>query len=136
MTKMFGEMTGEEVMNLFHKVSKEVSEAEAAGNHRSAMLMIPKSTFVALVGEFKDCLNRKFFFELGRSLQLEENQDSVGKTVPQKYRADYEDGVHQRQVVQQLMDDKCKSCEKNTRFVSLNSVRGKVFIGREQEKEK
>ena len=134
MTKMYGEMSGEEVMNLFHKLSAEVEAAEAAGNHRHAMLMIPKTTFVALVSEYKDCLNRKFFFELGRSMQLQENQESVAKTVPEKYRADFEDGVQQRKVVEQLMDDKCNTCEMIKRFVSVRGVRGKVFIGKKEVK--
>ena len=134
MTKMYSEMSGEEVMNLFHKSSIELTEAEAAGNHRQAMLMIPKSTFVALVAEYKDCLNRKFFFELGRSVQLQETRDNVSKTVPEKYKADFEDGVQQRLVAEQLMVDKCNSCEKIKRFVSVRGIRGKVFIGQKEVK--
>ena len=134
MTKMYGEMSGEELMNLFHKSSAELAEVEAVGNHRTSMLMIPKSTFVALVAEYKDCLNRKFFFELGRSVQLQETRDDVGKTVPEKYKADFEDGVQQRLVAEQLMVDKCNSCEKIKRFVSVRSIRGKVFIGQKEVK--
>ncbi len=134
MTKMYGEMSGEDVMSLFHKIGTEIAEAEAAGNHRHAMLMIPKTTFVALVAEYKDCLNRKFFFELGRSVQLQENRDAVIKTVPEKYRADFEDGIHQRLVVEQMMTEKCNSCEKIKRFVSVRGIRGKVFIGQKEVK--
>lgn len=130
MTKMYGEMTGDEVMSLFNKMRKDL---EANHDHRKEMVMIPKSTFVAIVSEYKDCLNRKFFFELGRSLQLEENQDSIRKSVPAKYIADFQDGVKQRAAVQQLMAAQCANCTK--RFVSVRGVRGRVFIGAEKAKQ-
>lgn len=134
MTKMYGEMSGEEVMNLFHKISNEVAEAHKAGHTRHGMVMLPKTTFVSLVNEYKDCLNRKFFFELGRAVQLQENRDTVGKTVPDKYRPDFEDGIQQRVVVEQMMTEKCNSCEKIKRFVSVRGIRGKVFIGKQEVK--
>ena len=125
MTKMFGEMTGADVMDMYHKFDEELKSSH--NDTRTSMVMVPKSTFVAIVSELKDCLNRKFFFELGRSLQLEENQESVLKTIPPKYQADYQDGIQQRESIKQLMADQCNSCTK--RFISVKGLRGKVFIG-------
>ena len=136
MTKMYGEISGEEVMNLFHKISEEIDANRKAGNHQHGDVMIPKTTFVAIIGEYKDCLNRKFFFELGRSMQLQENQESIRKMVPEKYRQDFEDGIHERKVVEQLMDNKCNTCEKVKRFVSVRGLRGKVFIDRNKKEVK
>ena len=129
MTRMFGPMQGDDLMELARQL-----EVEIAGNPTAAQsqVMIPKGTLVALVNDLRDGMNRRFFYELGRSLQLEENREAAKEKVPAKYHGDFDLGVQERKQLN-LNEERCDEC--SFKATALRTMRGRVHFVRRVNKE-
>lgn len=126
MTKMLGSMTAGDVHDLVRTWEHELSTG--AGND---MVMLPKDTMVALFAEMKDLINKKMFFELGRTIQLDETRDTALSKIPSKYTREFEDGVRVKKVEEELLT-KCDSCVYKIRnghlARSVKTTRGNVYF--------
>lgn len=129
MTKMYGSMAGVDLIHL-----AQSAEQDIVNNPDSAdkFVMLPKGTLVALVNELKDCLNRKFFFELGRSLQLDESRGQVVANVPPKYLDEFNDGVGEREKIKNFATEQCNTCE--YKVTSVDTMQGRVYIASDKNK--
>lgn len=129
MTRMFGPMQGDDLMKLARQL-----ETEIAGNPVAAQgqVIIPKGTLVALVNDLRDGINRRFFYELGRSLQLEENREAAKEKVPAKYHGDFELGVQDRKQLN-FSEEHCNDC--TFKSTALRTMRGRVHFVRHINKE-
>lgn len=123
MSKTFGTMTSDEVLKHYDELQHQIDENDAEG---SKLMMIPKCVFVALVSEIKDLANRRFFFELGRTIRLSENQEATLKNVPEKYKREFLDGVGVARTLENA-DDRCLRCYKAK---TINTARGKVYVAK------
>lgn len=128
MTKMYGSLTGSEVQELAERLAKEITNDPDSSNRS---VMVPKSTLVALVTELKECMSRKFYFELGRSIQLEESRLATEKTIPKRFVGEFNDGFLCGEHSQTRQ--KCESCQ--FRIKTLDVMNGKVYLATGKEKQ-
>lgn len=129
MTKMYGSITGADLMQMVHEAESDIAKNP---NAAEKFVMLSKGTLVAVVNDLKDCLNRKFFFELGRSLQLDESRGQAISNVPERYLADFNDGLFERDKIKNLESARCNSC--HYKVTAVETMRGKVYIASEQNK--
>jgi hypothetical protein len=118
MTKRFGAMTGKELDELY---SKHLIGYRSS--NEDPQISINRSTLVSIIREMKDAANSKFFFELGRSLSLEESIERTKQHVPPQYLADFEDGVD------------AGKCKRHS-FKTINVIRGRITICSEAQHNK
>lgn len=123
MTKMYGSLTGSEVQELTERLAKEIANDPDSSNRS---VMVPKSALVALVTELKDCMSRRFYFELGRSIQLRENWQETMEKVPVRFLAEFNDGFS----CSAGNRESCDSCQ--YKIKTLDTLTGKVFIASEK----
>lgn len=129
MTKMYGSITGADLMQMVHEAEADIAKNPDAADK---FAMLRKGTLVAVVNDLKDCLNRKFFFELGRSLQLDESRGQAINNVPERYLADFNDGVGEREKIKNFATEQCNTCE--YKVTSVDTMQGRVYIASDKNK--
>ena len=130
MTKMYGSMRGDELLQLVSEIEQQIESDPTQANN---FAVVPKDTLVALVQDLKDAMNRRFFYELGKTFRLMENQQSAKTMVPPRYEADFEMGVRERQLAE-VSEEKCNACR--FKVAAVRTLRGRVFVTSRQNKEK
>ena len=72
--KMLGSITGASLKALIQGI-----EAQMENDHRphDLQVAIPRDVLVALYHEYQEALYRHFYYELGRTIRLEESRNAV-----------------------------------------------------------
>ncbi len=106
--KMFGSMTGCDLKKMVEGATAQLEKHKLPG---TIMIAVPADTLVALYHDYQDALFKHMYYEIGRSLQLEENRDEIRKKIPISYLDDFEQGVKDRTLVESA-EEKCRHCDK------------------------
>ncbi len=124
MTKMFGPMTADELIS---KIKKLEDQLASNPGQSTDLVCIAKGALVALFTEYRDILNKKFFYELGKTLKLDENRKQALDKVPEKYRQDFEEGANERKELI-MHQEKCETCA--VKIKTIHTPRGRIYMAR------
>lgn len=106
--KMLGSITGAALKALIQGI-----EAQMENDHRphDLQVAIPRDVLVALYHEYQESLYRHFYYELGRTIRLEESRNAVREKIPTAYVAHFDLGAKDRDTIEGA-EEKCLHCNK------------------------
>ena len=106
--KMLGSMTSSAIRDMIAGIEHQMG---SDCRPRDMPVSIPRDTLVALFHEYQEAMTCHFYYELGRSIRLDENQLAVQERVPSKYMAHFNLGTKDREAIE-AAENKCTNCNK------------------------
>ena len=105
---MLGSFTSAALKTLIQGIEEQMS---LDTRPRDMHVSIPRDVLVALYNEYQEAMHRHFYYELGRTIRLEENRDEVRGKIPRRYVEHFDLGVKDRVTIK-TAEDKCLHCNK------------------------
>ena len=121
---MFGPTPADEIVRVVKSLENQLKlKPELA----TEVVGIAKGALVALFNEHRDMLNRNFFYEFGKTFQLDENRNEAYNKVPEKYRQDFQEGVDERKELI-MHREKCDNC--SLKVKTIHTPSGRIYMAR------
>ena len=106
--KMLGSISSSALRDLISGLEQQIGK-DCRPN--DMLVSIPRDVLVALYHEYQEAMTCHFYYELGRSIRLEESQVTAREKIPSKYLMHFDLGVKDREAIEHA-EEKCSHCNK------------------------
>lgn len=125
MTKMYGNMSVDEVKDSIDELKRQVAARKNAHLDTSKMLTsFPTEAIIAVWDEMHEMKNRSFFYDIGRYTADVNDLNSIAESVPKKFKEEFFRGVED----QKMISKDCASCAKYQNTHSISGLRGRIYF--------